>query len=112
MIQTIRCPQCGLCINECILQEDAIQRVEGGVAVDLEKCIRCGHCVAICPHDCMENPLSPTQQPVGEVLPPEEAARFLRTARSVRYYKNELVPRETLEQLLNIGRYPDRKSVV
>ena len=51
MIKQIQCPGCGLCINECVLQPDAITRTAGGVAIDLEKCIRCGHCVAICPHD-------------------------------------------------------------
>lgn len=106
MIKEIACPQCGLCINECVLQEDAIRRTEKGVAIDLDKCIRCGHCAAICPNGCMDNPLSPAQEPVGQLLSPEDALRFLRTARSVRYYRPELVPRETLERLLNAGRYP------
>lgn len=106
MIKQIQCPGCGLCINECVLQPDAITRTAGGVAIDLEKCIRCGHCVAICPHDRMDNPLSPAQELVGDPLPADQAARFLRTARSIRYYKPELVPRERLAELLNIGRYP------
>lgn len=106
MIQKIQCPQCQLCINECILQNDAIRPVNGGVEINLEKCIRCGHCEAICPHDLMENPLSPKQEPVGELLPPAQAIRFLRTPRSVRYYRQELIPQDVLSELINIGRYP------
>lgn len=106
MLQQIHCPGCGLCINECFLQPNAISRTPDGVAVDLEKCVRCGHCVAICPHDRMDNPLSPRQELVGTPLDAEQAVHFLRTARSVRYYRPELVPREKLTELLNIGRYP------
>ena len=106
MLKNISCPGCGLCINECILQPDAISRTSQGVAIDLDKCIRCGHCSAICPTGNMDNPLSPKQEEVGPAPSPEEALRFLRTPRSIRYYKDELVPRETLEQLLNAGRYP------
>ena len=106
MIKQIKCPGCGLCVQECILQPDAISKTDDGVEIDLDKCIKCGHCVAVCPHDCMDNPLSPAQELVGQPLPAQQAVHFLRTARSVRYYKQELVPRETLTQLLNIGRYP------
>lgn len=106
MLKQIKCPGCGLCIQECFLQPNAISKTPNGVEINLDKCIRCGHCVAICPHDCMDNPLSPKQEPVRTPLPVKQAVHFLRTARSIRYYKQELVPRETLAQLLNIGRYP------
>ncbi|MCD8077345.1 MAG: nitroreductase family protein, partial [Lachnospiraceae bacterium] len=83
-----------------------IQLTDHGVAIDLSKCVRCGHCVSVCPGGHMENPLSPRQEPVGTPLPPAQAVQFLRTPRSVRYYREELVPREKLAELLDIGRYP------
>ena len=104
-IHHVTCPGCGLCINECTVQWDCISRTEDGVCIDLDRCIRCGHCVAICPHDRMDNPLSPKQERLGPALPAEEAERFLRRARSVRFYQDRPVPQELLERLVNIGRY-------
>ena len=106
MIHPISCPGCGLCIKECILQNDAIHYTETGVAIDLDKCVRCGHCTAICPNDCMTNPLSPPQELIESILPADQAVKFLRTPRSIRYYQNRLVPKEVLQKLLDIGRYP------
>lgn len=106
MLHTIQCPSCGLCYHECVLQADAILPTDGGVTIDLEKCNRCGHCVAVCPTGKMVHPYSPAQEKIDRTFTPEEALLFLRTPRSVRRYKSELVPKETLLRLLNAGRYP------
>ena len=106
MIHTFQCARCGQCYAECHLQADAIRITDEGVAIDLDKCYRCGHCAAICPTGQLDNPLAPLCEEVGDVLSPDAALRFLRTARSVRQYKADEVPREVLEQLLNAGRYP------
>ena len=45
MFRDITCPQCGLCIKECILQNDAIKATSTGVEIDLSLCISCGHTV-------------------------------------------------------------------
>ena len=102
----VSCPACGLCQRECVLQKNAIQVTADGVVIDLEKCNRCGHCVAICPTGSMNHPCSLLQEEAGAPLSPEAALRFLRTPRSVRRFKPEPVPREELAQLLNAGRYP------
>ena len=106
MFRDITCPQCGLCIKECILQNDAIKPTSTGVQIDLSLCISCGHCTAVCPTDCMDNPLAPKEDLIDSILSPEAAERFLRTPRSVRYYEDRPVDKATLLQLLNIGRYP------
>lgn len=106
MFRDITCPQCGLCIKECILQNDAIKATSTGVEIDLSLCISCGHCTAVCPTDCMDNPLAPREDLIESILSPEAAERFLRTPRSVRYYEDRPVDKATLLQLLNIGRYP------
>lgn len=106
MFHDITCPQCGLCIKECILQNDAIKPTPTGVQIDLSLCISCGHCTAVCPTDCMDNPLAPREDLIESILSPEAAERFLRTPRSVRYYEDRPVDKATLLQLLNIGRYP------
>ena len=102
----IQCPSCGMCYRECVLQADAITQTEYGVKIDLDRCSRCGHCAAVCPTGCMEHPYAPLQTEQPLVLPPEEALAFLRTPRSVRRYRSDLVPKDVIERLLNAGRYP------
>ena len=102
----ITCSQCGVCIKECGPLREAISLTDNGIRIDLDLCIACGHCVALCPTDEIEHPLSP-RGPLMDKLPtPETAAMYLRSPRSVRFYKKEGVPRETLARLLDIGRYP------
>ena len=102
----IQCPSCGMCYRECVLQADAITQTEYGVKIDLDRCSRCGHCAAVCPTGCMEHPYAPLQTEQPLVLPPEEALAYLRTPRSVRRYRSDLVPKDVIERLLNAGRYP------
>lgn len=100
------CIKCGLCAKVC---SRAITLTESGPKIDLEKCNACGHCVAVCPVDAIDNPKSPRQR---EVFVPsyEDAAAFLRTPRSVRFYREELIPRDKLLKLIDIGRYPQTGS--
>jgi nitroreductase len=74
-----------------------------------EKCIRCGHCVAVCPKaafDHRDAPLS-AQIPIPEgCMPdPETAALFLRARRSIRNYKPDPIPHDMLLRLLDIARF-------
>lgn len=102
----VSCVQCRLCYEECRLQANAIRCVDGGVRIDLEHCNRCGHCAAVCPTGAMNHPLSPLEAEIGAYVSPEQALHFLRSPRTVRRYKEELVPKKLLIQLLNAGRYP------
>jgi nitroreductase len=83
----------------------AISETDTGVRIDLDLCITCGHCVAVCPNDEMEHPLSPRQPLMAELPSPEAAEMYLRSPRSVRFYKKEGASRQTLTRLLDIGRY-------
>ncbi|MBU2490721.1 MAG: nitroreductase family protein [Proteobacteria bacterium] len=105
-----KCNQDGLCVGECPVKiiamgEDVPQIVAGGDAI----CIRCGHCVAVCPTGALSHrDMAPGDCPPvrGEwKLSPDQAEHFLRSRRSVRRYKKETVPRETLERLVNIASY-------
>ena len=106
MVHTVNCISCGECIRECFPQANAIAKWSGGVKIDLDLCRRCGHCSSVCPTGAMDNPLSPLLEPVKAPLAPELVLQVLRTPRSVRRFKPELVPEDTLRQLLDAGRYP------
>jgi nitroreductase len=76
------------------------------MTIDLDACFACGHCVASCPTGEMVNPKSPVQESIIPLPPPKTVANFLRAARTVRLYKDELVPRDSMLELIDIGRYP------
>ncbi len=106
MEKTIECTRCGLCVRECGQLARAITPTSTGVRLDLDRCIACGHCAAVCPTGAMDNPRAPSGPLAGEPPAPADMARYLRLARSVRCYKDTLVPHQQMMQLLDIGRYP------
>ena len=101
----------GICVEICPmgvlgLDEEIGPYVQLGMS---RTCIGCGHCVAVCPHEALDNvrnplsmhaPLSPDSIPN-----PEAASVFLRSRRSIRRYKDEPVPRQIMLKLLQIARF-------
>ncbi len=103
------CQKCGLCVESCIhaklVQPDgnaAPQVVEG------MDCIACGHCVAICPTGALTHSAfaSGSVRPFNADLLPtaDQMMEALRARRSYRKFKDEQVPRETLEQVIEAAR--------
>ncbi len=74
-----------------------------------ELCIRCGHCVAVCPNGSLlhaEMPLADCPQIRPELfLSQAQCEQFLRSRRSIRNYRDQAVPRETLQRLIEVARY-------
>jgi nitroreductase len=72
-------------------------------------CIKCGHCVAICPYAALDHTRNPLASQVEisqfPLMAAETAERFLRTRRSIRTYKPDKTAPETLLRLLNIARF-------
>jgi len=107
-----KCNFCGLCAVEC---PAAIIVIKGPEALPFmprggEKfCIDCGHCVAVCPPGAisLENVKPEDCTKVSkELLPtPEQVEHFLKSRRSVRAFKEEPVPRNTLAKIIDIARY-------
>lgn len=102
------CRRDGICMAACptgCIEADA----EGyPVPASGALCLGCGHCVAICPFGALDN----AQAPMRDCLPaPRERASLpalaglMKFRRSVREYKDQAVPRETLAGLLDIARY-------
>ena len=72
-------------------------------------CIRCGHCVAVCPSSSLlhaEIPLANCPKIKPELfLSAEQCEQFLRSRRSIRNYRDKPVPREPLQKLIELARY-------
>jgi len=74
-----------------------------------ELCIRCGHCVTACPTSSLLHAEMPLEDcPVVRedlLLSAEQSEQFLRNRRSIRNYRDQEVPRETLQKLIEVARY-------
>ncbi len=112
-----KCKQDGLCAADCpsrIIKFDGPghypELVPGGEAF----CLRCGHCVAVCPHGAMDHAEVPLDQcPAVDpdlVISPAQAAQFLRSRRSVRRFKEKPVGQEVLQGLVETARYAPTAS--
>ncbi|EHJ00494.1 nitroreductase [Clostridium sp. DL-VIII] len=102
-----KCTKCGSCSKVC--PTGAIGMDENGPKVVGQFCISCGHCVAVCHSSALDNIKTPLVNQVtlekAPILDEGTAALFLRSRRSVREFQNKPVPREKIEQLLNVARF-------
>ena len=71
-----------------------------------EQCCICGHCVAICPEKALIHKQMPAENfedlPVT-IIPPENMRNLLLSRRSIRAFKEKPVPKELIEQLIEVG---------
>ena len=105
------CARDGLCVADCPM--GILTLPKDGVPIPVKDadalCIDCGHCVSVCPHEALTHramgPADCLELDSETKLEPEAAERFLRSRRSIRRYKKDPVPRETLQRLVELARY-------
>jgi nitroreductase/NAD-dependent dihydropyrimidine dehydrogenase PreA subunit len=108
-----KCKKDGLCSMDCPAGIIQLKREGDGfpvVAAETEAfCLKCGHCVAICPHGALDNSKVPqnTCPEIGKELTvdTDQAIQFLRSRRSIRNYKHHPVERRAIESLIKVARY-------
>jgi nitroreductase/NAD-dependent dihydropyrimidine dehydrogenase PreA subunit len=102
------CDRDGICAIECPASIIEMTK-EGPVPVENaeERCIKCGHCVAVCPKGAFYLEfLSPDQcLPIKKalVLDSDHTEHFLRSRRSVRRYRKTPVPKDMFEKALAVA---------
>ncbi len=107
-----KCRRDGICAAQCpaqiIVQENRKSfpsLLEGGE----EFCIRCGHCVAVCPHGALSlSGMTADECPPIDpgLLPGADALKHLLLARrSIRRYKKTPLSKKMLSELLEAARY-------
>jgi len=111
VIDTEKCKQDGFCADECPAGIIRFEKDSFPAPVDGfdEYCIRCGHCLAVCPHGALSlHGVSPDACDAvnADLFPaPEALAHFMRARRSARKFKSKPVPRELIEQCLDTVRW-------
>ena len=110
-VDTQTCDKEGICAAVCPAR--IIEISEDGYPVPVtgaeDMCIRCGHCVAVCPTASLSH-----REMAAEKCPPikkelrismAQCEQFLRARRSIRKYKNQSVPQKTLLELVELAGY-------
>lgn len=116
IVDNEKCKKDGICAADCPMAIIKLENNEGPKIVqgDDDFCLRCGHCVAICPHGA----LSHREVPLENCMPlkkehninADQAIQFLRSRRSIRFFKDKPLEKNTLKRLIEIGRYAPTAS--
>jgi len=103
-----RCKACGICgyicprhITETIESDNSRVTIISSERLDL--CMECGHCMAICPNEAIYvNGLNSKEfDPAKELdIDENQLLTLMKQRRSVRRYRKESVPRETLNRII------------
>ena len=105
-INTEACVGCGLCGRDCPL--DNICVLDKKAVIKEQDCIKCGHCVAVCPKGAMSMTnfdAPPLEYQKQVVLDPRQLMQAIQTRRSVRYFTEQEIPDEIIQQIIEAGRY-------
>jgi nitroreductase/ferredoxin len=107
-----KCNFCGMCVDECsprVIAKEGQKSPPYMVDNGEEDCLRCGHCVAVCPYGAVSIEGMALEQCATidrKRLPTDEQVELLlKSRRSIRSYRDEPVPHEKLEKLIDIARY-------
>jgi len=105
-IDSAKCTKCGFCSEVCPNYVLALGKGQEIQVRYPEQCCICGHCVAICPENALVHKKMPTEKfedlPVTKI-PPENMRYLLLSRRSIRVFKEKPVPKEVVEQLIEVG---------
>lgn len=106
------CRRDGICVAECplkIIEMKDAKATPTPTADAEQRCIKCGHCVAVCPHGAFTHAMMKSGDFPGMrkkfALSTEHAEHFLRSRRSIRTYQDKPIERETLRKLIELARY-------
>lgn len=102
-----KCVGCGRCVADCIVGNISMQDNKADVA---KTCFLCGHCVAICPREAVridEYDMADVSEYKADsfMLSATNFLNAVKFRRSVRAFKEEKIPTDKLQRVLQAGRY-------
>ncbi|MFW9914271.1 MAG: nitroreductase family protein [Candidatus Thorarchaeota archaeon] len=105
-----KCTHCQKCVDVCPARifsyQTSEEKKEELKTINQHLCILCGHCVAICPDDAiLHDGLSPELFLPLELpkIAPESLRNLMLSRRSIRAYEAGLVPRNLVDQLIDVA---------
>jgi nitroreductase/NAD-dependent dihydropyrimidine dehydrogenase PreA subunit len=103
-----KCIGCGICSKDCIVHD--IKIVQGRANMKNRACVKCGHCIAICP----KNAVSTDDYDATEIkefnkedfyIESENLLNFIKFRRSIRNFKDKEVEFEKINKIIEAGRF-------
>lgn len=103
-----KCIHCGQCIKDCIANIIEFDDEKIPYITNENHCLKCQHCLAICPTGALSiMNKKPEDSEDTENLPSEESVlKLIKSRRSIRQYRAENLPKEVIEKLTNMLKYP------
>lgn len=112
VIDRDKCRKDGICAAVCPMALITLKTEDGfpaPVRLAEDLCMNCGHCVAVCPHGAYNlRTMSLADCPPiqADLLPmPNQIEHLFRARRSVRRFKEDPVPKDTIWRLIDMARY-------
>jgi len=107
-----KCSECMLCVRDCVM---GVWRVVDGKSTPsyIDLCNCCSHCIAVCPCDAISHDHLKKEQISGvnrKNLNPDVYRDIVISRRSTRQFKNEPVPREIIERIIDVAGYAPTAS--
>lgn len=108
-----KCTGCGQCIKDCFPKD--IKIVDGKAEINNIACIKCGHCIAVCP----QNAVSTSEYNMEDIknynkeefqINADNLLNFIKFRRTVRQFKNKKVEDEKLIKIIEAGRFTQTGS--
>ncbi|MGB9936152.1 MAG: nitroreductase family protein [Methanobacterium sp.] len=100
------CRSCGTCVSSCPLGH--LEMDTNPEVIEDTMCTTCGHCEASCPEGAIEvsDPeLEPPMVDITSKISSEDLGNYMRNRRSIRNYQKRTIPRETIEEIMDIVRF-------
>ena len=102
------CTRCGLCCKVCGSKRIGIGEDNKPYKIINTGCNDCGHCVAVCPQNAVQNPRMNLKDFI-EIVDPEitieQFTHLVRNRRSIRNYRKEPLKKEHIDKLLGVVNY-------
>jgi len=106
LIEPTLCNRCLLCVNDC--PDGVLFMASGAAEYNGQFCVKCGHCVAICPqnavsisgYDDLPEDINPEKNVDSDAL-----LALIKSRRSMRQFIDKEVPPEAISKIIEAGRY-------
>ena len=101
-----KCIVCGDCISKCTNYRISI--VDGQIHISDDNCNLCGHCQAVCKQKAIKvysDSLSDEDYNFSLKISSEDMSNYMRSRRSIRMYKENEIPINILEEIMDTVRF-------
>ncbi|AYD40752.1 nitroreductase [Clostridium fermenticellae] len=108
-----KCIGCGKCSEDCFVSD--IEIVDGKAEINNVTCIKCGHCIAVCP----KNAVSTDEYNMEDVkeynkedffVDPDILLNFIKFRRTIRQFEDKKIEDEKILKIIEAGRFTQTGS--